>query len=109
MLVDDVTKVVTPVGLGGKKEPHAIWNPVRHNLGGRLAQGHAFGVLRRRPGLDSREGVWAGVSVSGVARNQQRRFLFLWGCLTTLYSTMQAQKRWDPGAHRTVSSMAYDL
>ena len=35
---------------------------------GRLAQGHAFGLVRQRPGFHSREGVWVGVSVSTMGR-----------------------------------------
>ena len=43
-------------------------------VGERLAQRHAFGLLCRRPGFDSREGVWVGVSTpdSGVARISSR-------------------------------------
>ena len=36
------------------------------NAGERLAQRHAFGHLRRRPGFDSREGVCVGVSVPHI-------------------------------------------
>ena len=35
-------------------------------MGERLAQRHAFGLLRRRPGFDSRESVWVGVSVTHI-------------------------------------------